>query len=304
MNGKRRTCVALSILMSMVMVVWTPVGAAAAGDRAKVSSAAMEARLDALERQNQLLEEQNRTIQGQLSSQKSEIDILKQQLQSTAQPVANLQKEVPTLEKQIEDVGHEEPDVEFGFRVGWSESPYGMPGGVFYSVYTDHRLLSSEDGMPGGTLSGDLTTGFVQGNHTTTFGSLTTVITHQPSKGWLDTIEIEPTLQYHLEPAVLGYPSLSWLRPYVLAGPGMWINLLSTPIVNGPGPGHSYRHYSADIQGGAVLGAGTHLSLSMLKVPPIQGILDKTLVGAEWRYNQYSNGEGFNQYSGSVGFGW
>ncbi|HVN30246.1 MAG TPA: hypothetical protein VMT64_17230, partial [Candidatus Binataceae bacterium] len=70
------------------------------------------------------------------------------------------------------------------------------------------------------------------------------------------------------------------------------------------GPGAGYRHYSADIQGGAVVGAGTTFSLSMINAPAIQGLLNKTHLGAEWRYNQYANGQGFNQYTGSIGFGW
>ncbi|HVN28137.1 MAG TPA: hypothetical protein VMT64_06605, partial [Candidatus Binataceae bacterium] len=221
-----------SILIAVGILIaggWTVELAQAADAGGKKSSSAMEARLEALERQNRLLEEQNRAIQGQLSNQKSEIDALRQQLQVTAQPVASLQKEVPELREKIADAASEEPDVQFGFRVGWSESAYGMPGGVSYGVYTQHRLLSPEDGLPGGVLTGELMTGYTQGNHATTSGTLLTVLTRRPAIGWLDTIAIEPTLQYHLEPALLGYRSLEAVRPYFLVGPGVWINLMSSP---------------------------------------------------------------------------
>ena len=54
----------------------------------------------------------------------------------------------------------------------------------------------------------------------------------------------------------------------------------------------------------AFLGWAMRLALSALRVPPIQRILNKTYLGAEWRYNALANGEGFNQYTGSVAFGW
>jgi hypothetical protein len=79
---------------------------------------------------------------------------------------------------------------------------------------------------------------------------------------------------------------------------------LSTPIVVKNGPGSRYRHYDADVQGGVVFGLGTELSLGMMQFEPMQRLLDKTLVGAEWRYNQFGNGEAFQQYTGSLAFGW
>lgn len=42
----------------------------------------------------------------------------------------------------------------------------------------------------------------------------------------------------------------------------------------------------------------------MIQVEPIQRILDKTFLGAEWRHNQFGNGESYEQYTGSIGFGW
>ncbi len=295
---------ALSLLM---MTVSMPASAFAADSGAKVSSSrAMEARFEALERQNQMLEQQNRAIEGQLSAQKTEIDTLKQQLRGAAQPVASLQHEMPKLQQQVADVKLAQFDIplQVGFRVGWSQSPYGMPGGLFYGAFLNHRLLSPEDGVPGGFVSGELIAGWTQGTSTASSGNLLSILTGKSAHAWLDTVQIQPTVQYHLDFGLLGYPALATFKPYVLAGPGMWINLMSTPIVSSHGAGAGFRHYDADVQGGGVFGIGNETSLSMIRVERIQGILDKTFLGAEWRHNQYGNGQGYEQYIGSLAFGW
>ncbi|MGO9453887.1 MAG: hypothetical protein ACLQDV_22970 [Candidatus Binataceae bacterium] len=293
--------------VALMVAVSMPSAALAAGAKPLTPQQALEMRLDLLEKQNQTLEIQNRTIQSQLSGQAAEIDALKQQLQSTVQPVANLQHEVPQLKQQFAVIEEKQYDLPFevGFRTGWAESPYDMPGGFFYSAYLNHRLLTPEDGIPGGFVSGELSAGVILGNHASSGGNLYSELGHPPASTWLDTIEIQPTVQYHLEPEVLGYRSLAAVKPYVLAGPGMWINLLSTPIVvTGKQPASGYRHYDADFQGGGVFGFGTEVSLSAVRAPAIQRILDKSSLGAEWRYNQFANGQAFQQYSGSIGFGW
>jgi len=311
MVSTRRVSAVVAVAVMMVPSMWRP---ALAAGTASASMRALEARLELLEKRNQALADQNRAIQSQLSGQKAEIDALKQQLQGTAQPVASLQQEVPKIQRQVADIEKKQSDLPFevGFRTGWSESPYDMPGGFFYSAYLNHRLLTAEDGIPGGFVSGELMAGVVLGNHAVTAANLASILTATPStvaaspaSSWMDTIEIQPTVQYHLDPTTLGHEELAWFKPYVLAGPGMWINLLSTPIVSsGKQPGENFRHYDADFQGGGVFGLGTEFSLSALKVPAIQRILDKSMVAAEWRYNQFGNGEAFQQYTGSVGFGW
>jgi len=300
MVSGRRLLGAVAIAVVMVPCTWRP---ALAAGKASAAMRALEARLDALEKQNQALADQNRAMQSQLSGEKAEIDALKQQMQGTAQPVAALQQEVPKIQKQVADIEQKQSDLPFevGFRTGWAESPYDMPGGFFYSAYLNHRLLTTEDGIPGGFISGELMAGVVLGNHATTAANLT----GYPYSSWLDTVEIQPTVQYHLDPATLGHTELAWFKPYVLAGPGMWITLLSTPaVVKASIPGERYRHYTADFQGGGEFGLGTEISLAALKVPGIQRILDKSMIGAEWRYNQLGNGEGFQQYTGSISFGW
>ncbi|HUO05600.1 MAG TPA: hypothetical protein VMU16_10435 [Candidatus Binataceae bacterium] len=219
-----------------------------------------------------------------------------------------LQKDVPELSQRVSSVERKqsESSTEVGFRTGWSESPYDMPGGFFYGAYLNHRLLDRDDGIPGGFVSGELMAGAVFGNHATTSANLTSTLgVTGPSSSWLDTVEIQPTVQYHLEPAALGYEQLSWIKPYALAGPAIYISWMSTPVVvKGNEPGNGFRHGDADVQGGGVFGLGTQLSFSALKMPVVQGILNRTSAGAEWRYNQMGNGEGFNQYTGSLSFGW
>ncbi len=292
--------------LAALALVCGPGRALAAGADAP-SRHAMEKRIELLEKENQMLELQNRVIQEQLGAQKTQIDALRQEVHGSVQPVAQLQQEMPKVRQQMAKIEERQSDLPFevGFRTGWAESPYDMPGGFFYGAYLNHRLLTVEDGIPGGFVSGELMAGVVLGNHVVTGANLYGTLTGSSESSWLDTIEIQPTVQYHLEPAALGYPEIEWFKPYVLAGPGMWINLLSTPIVaKGAQPGEKFRHYDADFQGGGVFGLGYELALSALKVPAIQRILNKSYLGAEWRYNEFANGEGFNQYTGSVAFGW
>lgn len=296
------------ILVGLVVLglACRPVNGFAASADAK-ARCALERRIELLEKQNQMLEQQNRTVQEQLNAQKAEIDALRQELHGAAQPAAQAQQEVPKLEQRVAKIEQRQSQVPFevGFRAGWGESPYKMPGGFFYGAFLNHSLLTAEDGIPGGFVSGELMAGVVQGNHAVTNGNLLAILTSKASSAWLDTIEIQPTVQYHLEPALLGYPQLEWFSPYVLLGPGMYIDLLSTPIVNkGNMPSAGFRHSDADFQGGGVVGLGSEISLSALRVAQIQRILDKTHLGAEWRYNALGNGEGFNQYTGSLAFGW
>ncbi len=274
----------------------------------RVSQQELQLKIDQLGEQNRTLEIQNHAIQEQLNTQKQQIETLMQQMQATSQPVATLQQQVPQMQQELSDVATKQRSVplEVGFRTGWSESPYGMPGGFYYAAFLNHRLLSHEDGIPGGFLAGEMLVGWTQGNHVTTNANLASQVGLAPAVStWMYTLSLQPTVQYHLEPALLGLKQLEAFKPYALAGPSMYINLLSTPIVVKNGnPGANYRHYDADVQGGGVFGLGFELGLSALKAEPIQRLLDKSFVGAEWRYNQYGNGQGYNQYTGSVSFGW
>jgi uncharacterized protein YoxC len=293
--------------MAVVAIALIPSAAAARTSRASAAQQAMQSQIDLLQKQNQMLQQQNRTIQQQLSQQKSEIDSLRQQMQSTVQPVAQLKQDNAQMKEKVADIEKQQSHLplEVGFRTGWGESPYDMPGGFFFGAYLNHELLTEQDGIPGGFVTGELMAGAILGNHANTNANLAGQLGAPPTSTWLDTVEIQPTVQYHLDLAALGQPELAALKPYVLGGPAMYINLLSTPIVvKSNVPGNSYRHYDADFQGGGVFGLGFELGLTALRVPAIQKILDKSFVGAEWRYNQMGNGEAFSQYTGSVSFGW
>jgi hypothetical protein len=293
--------------VAMLAMAVAPALATAGSSRSTSAQRVMQAQIELLQKQNEMLEQQNRAIQTQLTTQKAEIDALKQQMQTTTQPVAQLQQDTAKMKQQFADIEKQQSDLPFevGFRTGWGESPYDMPGGFYFGAFLNHRLLTPEDGIPGGFISGELMAGVIMGNHANTSANLVGQLGGPASSTWLDTIEIQPTVQYHLDPATLGYPQFEAFKPYALAGPGMWINLMSTPVVvKANQPGNSYRHYDADFQGGGVFGLGFELGLTALRMPAIQKILDKSFVGAEWRYNQFGNGEGFNQYSGSVSFGW
>jgi hypothetical protein len=304
--SNRIAVVSVAVIAAM-SAVWIP--KVARGEEPAMRHASerdLERRLELLEKHNHMLEQQNQAIQGQLSAQKAEIQALKQQMENTAQPVRNLQQEMPQVKRQVAEVARQqkEPPFSVGFVTGWADSPYDMPGGFFYGAYLRDRLLTEEDGVPAGSISGELLAGVVMGNHAVSSGNLASALgVVGPVSSFMDTIEIEPTAQYHLDLDAVGLKPLDAIKPYVLAGPGMWITLMSTPVVNKSGPGARFRHADADFQPGGVYGAGFQLSLGKLQVPAIQGILNKTSVGAEWRYNELANGENFQQYTGVINLG-
>lgn len=285
-----------------VVAIALSIAIVAGAGRARAGDAALESRIQKLEQRNHELEEQNRAIQGQLKDQKEAIDELVRQIRiASDEPAAKAQaQKVASVEKRQSSL-----PVEVGFRTGWSESPYSMPGGFFYSAFLSNRLLTQEDGIPYGFVSGELMAGVVMGHSATTSANLLNQLVPGESSTFLNTVEIQPTVQYHLDTASAGLHSLRAFKPYALAGPGLWISLMSTPVtVSGSVPGQRFRHEDADVQAGVVYGLGFELALSDLQMEPIQGILNHTFLGAEWRQNHLANGETFNQYTGSIAFGW
>jgi hypothetical protein len=275
------------------------------------STARILERLDTLERENNELRAEVQQQKEELRNftQKTQASYQSQaaQVNQLDQKVTRSEQALPKIESQVDYVQQRQLDqpVKVGFRTGWAESPYDMPGGFFYGAYLSDRLLSHEDnGIPGGYISGELMAGIVLGNHTNTPGNLVGELTGKPSYSYLDTVEIQPTAQYHLDFATLGMRQLAAFKPYALVGPGIWISTLSTPlVVKGSVPGERYRHSDADVQPGGVYGLGFELALSELNAPPIQRILNRISVGGEWRYNGLANGEGFQQYTGSLSIG-
>lgn len=309
MRDRIKLLVVTVALFAFQMALMPPV--AKAQDNAE-----LERKVERLEAQNRALEKETLAVENQLRLQNETINRLRQEVLTTAQPVAAMQKDVPAMQSQLADLQKSQMHtLQVGFLAGYGESPYDMPGGFFFGAYVPHTLLTIEDGVPYGSISGELMAGVVLGNHAETTGNLASIILGiagkplTPFKTWESTIEIQPTAHYNLDLASVGLRQFENIRPYVLAGPGIWISLLTTPVVAGHfpfktvAPGDGYRHTDADLQAGGVYGAGVQLSLKGLNAPLIQGILDKTAVGAEWRFNELANGENFQQYMGSIALG-
>lgn len=268
-------------------------------------------------RRLEALERENRELRRELDRQHRELEDIRSQVATTEQSqsaavsalnrkVAVSSQQIPELKSELSKVAAAAADtpVKVGFRTGWGESPYAMPGGFFYSAYLADRLLTQEDGIPGGYVSGELMAGIVLGNHAVTSANLVGQLTGKASSSYMDTIEIQPTAQYHLDLASLGLARFEGVDPYLLAGPGLWITTLSTPlVVTGNIPGAGYRHTDANVEPGGVFGSGVEVSLGRIYSPPIQRILNRLSAGAEWRFNLLGNGEGFNQYAGSLAIG-
>jgi hypothetical protein len=307
----------LALLVLLSLIAFLAETSAMAGELlpAKANStgvrnlAGLEKKIEQPEEANRLLAAENHTIQKDLAEQEAKIVALQQQLQASAVPVRELQEEMPLVRHQVATMekNREHLPVSVGFRTGWAESPYDMPGGFFYGAFLNHRLLTQSDGIPHGEISGELMVGAIFGNHAMTNANLASQLgVVGPNSSWLTTVEIEPTVQYHLDLSSVGLASLEAIKPYVLAGPGMWISLMSTPVhVSKSVPGNGFRHSDADVQPGGVYGLGFDVQLGKLvSIPAIEGVLDKTAFGAEWRYNTMANGEQFQQYTGSLTFGW
>ena len=297
----------LTIPIAIALLCAGALTALPAPARGADSNAQILRRLEALECENQ-------ELRGEVDRQRREFEDFKGRVRTTSesqsaqvselrQKVAASSEQVPELKNQIERVRTDTP-VKVGFRTGWAESPYDMPGGFFYGAYLADRLLTSEDGIPYGYVSGELMAGVVLGNHTQTTANLVGQLTGVPSYSYMDNIEIEPTAQYHLDLASLGLTRLEGVRPYVLAGPGIWVTTLATPLnSNAQVPGSGFRHTDADVQPGGVFGGGIEVSLGGIYAPAIQRILNRLSIEAEWRYNLLGNGEGFNQYTSSIAIG-
>jgi len=233
----------------------SPAVAGAASRPAKVTPSQLQQvldRLDSVEQQNRAIQQENRDLRSQVLELKQQVQPAAAQKASIDQEVkAQVQQQVAPLAQQVNATSAVQRELPYGvgFRVGYSESPYRMPGGLRYSAFLNFRLLTEEDGIPFGDVTGELEAALVQGNGAKTVNNLATILVPPigPAESWLQTVEIQPTVQYHLNLASLGFPKLAELKPYALAGPGVWISMFSTPVVNkAPGPGQGFRATDAD----------------------------------------------------------
>jgi hypothetical protein len=202
----------------------------------------------------------------------------------------------------IEEKQRELP-YEIGFRTGYADSPYDLPGGFFYGAYFDDKLLTQEDGVPYGSLSGEVLLGLIQGNAKKMTLS-TALLGQHRARLWVNTLELEPSVKYHFE-------MFEPFEPYLLAGPSIFVPITENAhLIAGQVPlprelqGRRLPQVTdASLEAGAAFGTGFRYSLSQLRIAAIRPILRKTALGAEWRYNYMHNGEQFQQYTGSISFG-
>lgn len=289
------------LLLALVAPVsWC--SSAFAGDRS--ADYAVLQRLEALEHEDRELRAKVAELEAKQAASTQEMPQIKSTLASVeetqnALEAQKLPGQLTYLKQQMDRM-----PILIGFRTGWGEAPFDLPGGVFYGAYIAHRLLTQEDGIPGGYVSGEMMVGVINGHGTVTAGNAISQLAGGKAKTFLNVVEVQPTVQYHLSPASVGLEALDFIQPYALVGPTLNINLRSSPLV---APGHQagerFRLEDADFQPGVAAGLGANVSLTKLRVPALQGILDKTWVGLEWRFNHLGNGDSFNQYEGNVGFG-
>jgi len=282
--------------------------ASAAGAKAKTAQVT-QAQLDTILQRLDTVEQENRSLKQQvleLQQKSAQVPVVSPAVRdeakaAAAQQVTPLEKRVAAVEEAQEDYGYG-----VGFKTGYSESPYGMPGGYMFGAYLNYRLLTQEDGVPYGDIGGEVLIADVQGNSKVTGACLYCMLSSTKASTWLQTLELEPTVQYHMDLHSLGAnsPALTALKPYILAGPGIYISMMSNPVVASSGqPGAGFRHTDADLQPGFQAGLGMKYSLSAVQVPAIQKILNRISIGAEWRNTILANGEGFNAYMGEIQFG-
>lgn len=296
---------------------------ATARSRARVSVSAQLSRvlgrLDALENENRVLRSELATLKGKVETSTQEVPSLQQAQKVVQQELPKIDQRVAKIETRESELRQKqgEPMVGVNFYTGWAESPFKLPGGFFYAASIDHKLWTREDGVPGGMITGEFLVGLTQGNRTGPITLDTALLGKQPVRAFVNTIEIEPTAKYHLDlehASYLDNPNLGWLKslaPYALAGPAIFVTIAETPGLTAGQvplpPQFKNRRFQnvteADIHAGFFVGAGFKYRLEQIKIPAIQGVLDRLSVGAEWRQNHFANGETLNQYTGAIDLG-
>jgi len=277
----------------------------------------MSQRLDSLESENLYLRGEVSALKKELDAQTPTVSAMQHHLTETMpkteQQVASIQKDVVANSDKMKSLSDimARRGLEIGFRTGYSEVPFDLPGGFYWDAHINHRLLTREDGVPFGDLRGEVAIGLIEGNNehlsVTTLGG--TPLQHNVNTSTsLEMVELQPTLQYTLR-------TLEPLEPYVLAGPQMAIVVAeSSPLNAGQLPLPPQLRQkglptvgTAHVFGGAVFGAGINYRLSSvaeaLHMPKLAPILSNLSFGPEWRYNVLENGENYQSYSGSIQLG-
>jgi hypothetical protein len=279
----------------------------------------VEQRLDTVEQENRSLREQVLELRQQVNTQAPTVSAMQQHLTQdmpkTEQRVANIEKWQEASDQQLASLKlHEESPFKgsgLGFRAGWSEVPFDLPGGFYWDMHLGHRLFEERDGIPWGDINGELAIGLIEGNQqNSTLSTLAgTPLAHPVNTQDSATlVTIAPTVRYTLR-------RLEPFEPTVFAGPEILINLFETRPLNAgqlPLPPEISQKGiptigSGHVFAGAVFGADLQYRLSdiasALNIPASERFFSKITVGPEWRYHAMENGENFQSYSGEITVG-
>ena len=255
----------------------------------------LESRMTELEGQVATLKREKSEAQQSLKNQQEANAALKSQLArqpdySSVQPVPA----DPVVAR--DDRRHRNLISNWGLRLGYQGFPFGQKeGGFFYGLFVDSPLIHREDGMPGGDLDLEVGGGLAfSGNdqvtvHSSVVGANTNVEFRQRM------VSIWPGVKYSLD-----FWKQYGFRPYVTAGPGVWVDIIETPpLVGGlqfPTKQLGARKLpaiaGASLFEGAQGGAGFDFRL-----PTENPILERMKVGFDYRYSAWTTGQRFNTYS-------
>lgn len=186
------------------------------------------------------------------------------------------------------------PRWNFGLRTGWAESPWPRrPGGVFIGGYLSREISTALDSTIGGNLGEELMFATLAGGQRTLAGQ-------PPIKFRLgNTYMLQAVVQYypHLDQAFPRWPRN--LRPYLLAGPEA---MLGSLLRHGRSVGPPTTTTDTAFMAGGAVGAGLKTRPFWSDSPSYPTLLQRLMLGSEWRFNQNGNGISFNQITGVIAF--
>jgi hypothetical protein len=273
--------------------------ASAYNQPAAVDSASLAERMDKLEAKQRDLEaevkdlrQEKQAVQAQLEHQKQENAAMKARTDVPAVFTAGEYSENPRRRF--------EPTTEWGTRVGYQDFPYHQAhGGFFYSFFINHALFLEEEGVPFGDLSAEINVGYGSSGTDQLNDFSTTllqkyILNYRQTmlSGWIG-------MRY-----TLNHWAVQGLRPYVVAGPGIWGDVIETPPLyigqQLPSAAIAARKVpvvsGANLYGGGQGGAGFEYNLGATGVP----LLRRVNVGLDYRYSAWMSGERFGTYTFSL----
>ena len=292
----------LGVALAIVSSIWMTAGASANDN---VSNLAGEQTIERLNR-----------LEGRMTELEGQVATLKREKIETEQSLKNQQEENAALISRLahrpdyssvrpvqndpaavnDDRRHRDLISNWGVRAGYQGFPFGQKeGGFFYGLFVDSPLIHNKDGMPGGDLDLEVGGGLAFSGddqvtvHSSVVGANTNVEFRQRM------ISIWPGVKYSLD-----FWKNYGIRPYVTAGPGIWVDIIETPPLVGGlqfptrqlGARKLPAIAGASVFEGAQGGAGFDF-----KLPTENPILDRMKVGFDYRYSAWTTGQRFNTYS-------